>query len=468
VIRALAMLAALVVAVSACTSNPDERVSEPPPPADPAPTDELVPGPKRIDALITVVDGDTYRRVDGATVSIVQRSGRSDHRGLASVPLARRAALPVRISAAGYIPRRLLLRFQVRHQYTIRLFQRRLQWPLFGANPARTQAHPAIELRPPFRVVWSRGFGSLIEHPAIVWEGVAYVNSLRGFLTAVSMRDGRVLWRAQVGSRMASSPGLSPARRELVTTSMSPGYVSVVDMRTGRIKWRYYTGRAEPSPLVLDRVAYLAAANGNVYALDLETHRPRWIHRTGVKITGSPALAGGRLYLGDYAGRVLALDLESGRRLWTGSAGSRVYGTLAVAGGRVFAPSVFSGLSALSARTGRLLWRVPVGAYLYSSPAVYRGRVYFGTYAGYVYAASARSGRILWSRSATGAVSGAVQVVAGVVYAGSFGARITGWDWRTGRTLWSFPHGEYVPVSGNGGRLLMHGYSRIWALAPAR
>ena len=61
-----------------------------------------------------------------------------------------------------------------------------------------------------------------------------------------------------------------------------------------------------------------------------------------------------------------------------------------------------------------------------------------------------------------------MQVVAGVVYAGSFGARITGWDWRTGRTLWTFPHGEYVPVSGNGGRLLMHGYSRIWALAPKR
>jgi outer membrane protein assembly factor BamB len=423
--------------------------------------------PQRLEALITVVDGDTHRRVRTATVWVVDRSAPADSRGLASVPLPRRAALPVRISAPGYVSRRLLLRFQERHQYTVRLFERRLQWPLFGANAARTQAHPAISLRPPFRVVWSRGFGSLVEHPAVVWEGVAYVNSLRGYLTAVSMRDGRVLWRTRVGTRMASSPGLSPTARELVTTSMSPGYVSVVDMHTGRVKWRYYTGRAEPSPLVVDRVAYLAAANGNVYALDLDTREPRWIQRTGVKITSSPALAGGRLYVGDYAGRVLALERETGRRLWTGSAGSRIYGTLAVAGGRVFAPSVFSGLSALSARTGRLLWRVPARAYLYSSPAVYRGRVYFGTYAGYVHAVSARSGRFLWSRPAAGAVSGAVQVVAGVVYAGSFGARITGWDWRTGRTLWTFPHGQYVPVSGNGGRLLMHGYSRIWALAPA-
>jgi hypothetical protein len=32
----------------------------------------------------------------------------------------------------------------------------------------------------------------------------------------------------------------------------------------------------------------------------------------------------------------------------------------------------------------------------------------------------------------------------------------------------SFPHGEYVPVSGNGRRLLLHGYSRIWAVEPKR
>jgi hypothetical protein len=59
-----------------------------------------------------------------------------------------------------------------------------------------------------------------------------------------------------------------------------------------------------------------------------------------------------------------------------------------------------------------------------------------------------------------------VQVVAGVVYAGSFGHRITAWHWRTGKRLWTFPHGEYVAVSGNGGRLLMHGFSRIWAVEP--
>jgi hypothetical protein len=29
-----------------------------------------------------------------------------------------------------------------------------------------------------------------------------------------------------------------------------------------------------------------------------------------------------------------------------------------------------------------------------------------------------------------------------------------------------FPHGEYVPVSGDGSHLLLHGYSRLYAVVP--
>jgi hypothetical protein len=31
-----------------------------------------------------------------------------------------------------------------------------------------------------------------------------------------------------------------------------------------------------------------------------------------------------------------------------------------------------------------------------------------------------------------------------------------------------FPDGAFVPVSGNGGRLLLHGFSRLYAVEPRR
>lgn len=420
-------------------------------------------------AAVRVLDGDTKRPVKGALVHVGRFRGRAEAGGVAEFELRRYRRFAVRVAARGYIARRVDVRFRSRDaRADIRIWKRATQWPIYGATPARTQAHPAIDLRPPFRVVWHRWIGSLLEFPAVVWEGVAYVNTFRGDSVAVSMENGRILWRRKVGTTFASSAAVEPERRELVVTTKVPGAATILDMRTGKIKWRYPTGRAEPSPVIANRTAYFGDEDGRVYALDLRRRRARWVYSGGVKVTASPALVRGRLYFGDYSGRVTALSARTGRRIWTGSAGSRVYGTAAVAGGRVFVPSVFSGLSALSARTGALLWRIPSGAYTYASPAYYRGRVYFGTYAGIVYCVDARSGRILWSRSVGSPVSGAIVIVAGTVYAASFDHRINAWHWRSGRRRWSIDRGEYVPISGNGARLLIHGRSSLTAVVPKR
>jgi outer membrane protein assembly factor BamB len=465
---ALPAAVALVIGLTACSGDSNE--SSPPAPQAPPPPPETEPAPPPPpEVTIRVLDGDTSEPVDGARVSVGGQAAETSADGAARLTGSKRRAARVRVSAHGYAPR--TVRVDMRDDATrkIAVWRPDLQWPMYGANPKRTQVHPEIELRPPFRQVWHRKVYGLLEFPAVVWEGVAYVNTMKGLARAISMKSGRVLWKRRVGSLMAASPAVDPARGALVVTTMVPGGVSVLDLDSGRVRWRFPIGaRVEPSPVIRNGVAYLGAENGSVYALDLDRRRPKWVFSGGAKITGSPALAGNRLYVGDYAGRVFALNARTGRRIWTGSAGSRVYGTTAVEGGRVFAPSVFSGLSALSARTGRLLWRVPVGSYVYSSPAVYRGRVYFGTHGGAVYSVDARSGRVLWARSADGRVSGAVQIVSGIVYAASLEDSISAWNWRTGKQVWSFPHGEYVPVSGNGARLLIHGRSELWAVEPRR
>src|SRR5262249_43187235 len=104
------------------------------------------------------------------------------------------------------------------------------------------------------------------------------------------------------------------------------------------------------------------------------------------------------------------------------------------------------------------------GSYVYSSPAVARGRVFFGSYNGVFYALSARNGRTLWTHGTGGPISGAAVVVDGVAYAGSFAHRILGVNAATRRGVLNFPPGEYVPVSGGGKRLLLHGYSRVFAV----
>jgi outer membrane protein assembly factor BamB len=417
--------------------------------------------------VITVVNGDTNRRVRRALVQIGRKRDGTNGKGVAEVVVRRRAPLNVTVRASGYNARTVRMPFHVRRKVTVRIYRKALQWPLFGVDAGRTQAQSEISVRPPFRVVWSRGIGSLIEFPAVVSDGVAYIGNYRGTIYAISMRFGKTIWKYDPpGGKMASSPAV--VGDELVVHGMD-GYVRVLDRQNGRLLRQIVIGSSiESSPVVRDGVDYFGTWNGTVYALDLRTGRLRWAHRAGYKITSSPSLAGNTLFIGDYGGRILALSAASGALRWARSVNGRVYGTPAVADGRVFVPSSTGGSLTAFSTGGRRLWSVHTGSYVYSSPAVWGGRVYFGSYNGLLYAVSARTGGRLWSIGAGGPISGAAVVVAGVVYAGSTYGTIVGADARTGRRLLRFPHGEYVPVSGSGGRLLLHGYSRLYAVDAAR
>jgi outer membrane protein assembly factor BamB len=421
------------------------------------------PDVRLADVQVTVVDGDLDRRVGGAHVRIGAHAGVSDRHGVARVPLARRSALVTVATKKGYGEREVRLPFRTHPKSTIRIYRTALQWPIYGRDASRTEQQPAIRLRPPFRVVWSRGLGGLIEFPAVVQDGVAYVGNFRGTIRALDMRNGTVVWRHDTpNGKMASSPAVW--RDRLVVHGMD-GHVWVLRRSDGRVLWHHTTGSPiESSPIVVDGVDYFGAWDGTITALDLRTHRVRWRRHDGCKITSSAAIAGGRLYIGDYCGRLLALSAWTGAVRWSGAVNGRIYGTPAVAGGRVFVPSSDGGSLSAFTTSGRLLWRRGFGSYVYSSPAVAYGRVYVGAYSGVFFALRASSGATSWAVGTGGPISGAAVVVDGVAYAGSFAHRIVGVDARSGRVVLDFPHGEYVPVSGSGKRLLLHGYSRLYAV----
>jgi outer membrane protein assembly factor BamB len=417
--------------------------------------------------MVTVLDGDLRRPVAHAHVRLGRSAGVTNRRGDVFLRVRRRTASLVSVRARGYSPATQRLWFRRRPFARFRIYQPKLQWPIYGATPTRTEAQTRIRLRPPFRVVWSRGIGSLIEFPAVVSDGMAYIGNFRGQVRAVSMRNGKIAWRRTTpNGKMAASPAVY--RDEIVAHGMD-GHVWLLDRSSGRLRWHYTVGSpVESSPIVRHGVDYFGSWNGNVYALDLRRRRVRWVYRSGSKITSSAALSGGTLFIGDYGGRLLALSARTGRLRWSASVNGRIYGTPAVDHGRVFVPSSDgNSLTAFSTR-GTRLWSIHTGSYVYSSPAVWAGRVFFGSYNGVFYCVSAASGHVLWEVGTGGPISGAAVVVDGVAYAGSFAHRIVGVDARTGRVLLRFPHGHYVPVSGNGGRLLLHGYSRLYAVEPRR
>lgn len=463
----LLVVAALVALLAGCGGSkhaeppPATTHAKPKPKPKPKPTHEAHTMTKLV---VTILDGDKRERVRGARVSLWGKTGRTDRHGVTTIT-APRGQHEVSVSARGFAPVSTPVDFQHSRWQTVDVYQPDLQWPLYGATEARTQAPTKIRLRPPFRLVWSRGLGHLIEFPAVVTDGYAYIGNARGTVRAISMRSGDFAWTHLTPGfpRMASSPAV--AGDEIVYHTMGGG-VYVLDRTTGHLRWSWNAGSAiESSPIIVDDVDYFGTASGEMYALDLRTHQLKWRKYLGAKITSSAAISGGRLFIGDYDGRLWALSPESGATRWVGRVNGKIYGTPAVAGGRVFVPSVAYSLSAFST-SGRHLWSVSTGSYVYSSPAVADGVVCFGAYNGVFYGASAASGRVLWRVPTGGPISGASVIVDGVAYVGSFAGRILGVNLHTGRRLMTFPHGEYVPVSGNGARLLFNGFSRIYAVEP--
>ena len=463
------MLVALAVLLAGCGSSghrpettPTTTSSTPKPKPTPVHHATIQTAP----LVVTILDGDLRERVRGARVDLWGKSGRTNRHGVTTIEGPRRR-LEVSVSARGYLPVSLRIDFGPTRRRTVRIYQPDLQWPLYGATEARTQAPEHIRLRPPFHVVWSRGLGRLIEFPAVVESGFAYIGNAVGTVHAISMRSGQFAWvhRTAGGPRMASSPAVYGD--ELVYHTMS-GWVYVLDRSSGHLQWSWNAGSAiESSPVVVNGIDYFGDAAGTMYALDLRTHRLRWRRYLGAKITSSAAIAGGRLFIGDYDGRLWALSPSTGATRWVGHVNGKIYGTPAVAGGRVFVPSVAYSFWAFST-SGRSLWHVTTGAYVYSSPAVADGVVCFGSYNGWFYGVSAATGGIRWRIPTGGPISGAAVIVDGVAYVGSFSHRIIGVNLHTGRTLVTFPHGQYVPVSGNGMRLLLNGFSRIYAVEPRR
>lgn len=432
----------------------------------PAPAHKATVPAKRtpINLVLTVLDGDRRVRVPGAHVSIGADDRRTSATGVARIAVSR-PRVTVSVAAAGFSSRTVTLDLRRSRLQTVRIYRPDLQWPMYGVNATRTQAQNAIQLRPPFKTVWSMPMGGLIEFPAVVDDGVAYIGNAHATIRAISMRFGTQLWRHDTpNTEMASSPAV--VGDQLVYHTMD-GHIVVLDRTDGRLLWSYSVGSPiESSPIVRDGVDYFGDWSGDVYALDLRTHAVVWTRTLGAKITSSASILGSTLYIGDYAGRLWALGVGTGSTRWTSTVNGRIYGTPAVAAGRIFVPSSTGNSLTAFDLAGKQLWRVVTGGYVYSSPATANGRVFFGSYDGTFYAVSASTGSMLWRVGARGPISGAAVVVDGVAYAGSFAHEIVGVDAASGKRLLTFDHGHYVPVSGNGMRLLFHGYSRLYAVEP--
>ena len=352
------------------------------------------------------------------------------------------------------------------------------RWPEYGYNAQRTRANPDLDLPPPYRRLWKRDLGSLLEFPPVINNGRLFVGTNKRRAYALDVRTGRVAWWRKLTGRSAASPAIAG---DLVLFTTINGYVEAMDQRTSRIVWRRDVGTStESSPLVVGNRAFVGTLGGLILCMDTRTGRLIWTARATGEVKSSLTQAGNQVVVGDYGGRITSINMRTGRIKWrTTSPGTFVsgagafYANPAFAYGRIYASNVNGRVIALNARTGAIAWVRVLGDWAYSSPAVDDETVYVGSYDKKLYALSAVTGGVRWTFDAGERIAGSATVIGDLVWFSTIARRPR--DGRTyavtaatGRKVFTLRDGRYTPAVGIDGVLVLTGVRTLYGLAPAR
>jgi outer membrane protein assembly factor BamB len=244
------------------------------------------------------------------------------------------------------------------------------------------------------------------------------------------------------------------------------GGLYCLDLRFGETVWRYDLGDAVGSTPLYDpgrKRVYFGADDGRLYALHARSGRRIWSVETGAEIRGRIHLHDDTLFLANADNTVLAVDPEDGQVVWRyrrpplEGFSAWGYADVALSGTRLYAAMADGTFACLEAISGELLWNHDLSAEavaearegtltLYdadATPVVVDGVAVAASLAGGMVGVDAETGSVRWTRPDLSRVTG-LAADHGVIYATLTGGGLLCIDPRDGALLWRSSFGRGV------------------------
>ncbi|WP_146346978.1 PQQ-like beta-propeller repeat protein [Falsiphaeobacter marinintestinus] len=239
-------------------------------------------------------------------------------------------------------------------------------------------------------------------------NGVLYVSSGFGLLTALDAANGQIRWQQELDATGSGQPVVRDGLLYLVAGDDTGWTIHTDD---GRIAWQI-TGTPSvgnvlgaPAPALTSDLAIFAFGSGDLTATFRKGGLRRWTasvagQRTGRAaaligdVTGSPVISGNRLFAGNHSGRTVAFDTISGERIWTLKEGA--LGPVWPAGDSIFLVSDRNQLIRASSSDGTPIWAVDLPGllddrskkrgpiYVHYGPILAGGRIVVASNDGYL------------------------------------------------------------------------------------
>ena len=266
------------------------------------------------------------------------------------------------------------------------------------------------------RVLWQRELGRInVAWKKIPW-GYASSPALSGdrivllcddendpFIAALSLRDGREIWRVSRRDRCENSWG-SPLihddrRRRQVVANGYP-YIVSYDLETGAELWRLRGGGdiPIPTPFVAEDHFVISNAHGGkapLFAVRMtasgdislgegltSNESVAWSVPNGGSYISTPVVYDGLIYLANHNGVMRCFDFKTGKRLYEERLGpdSSCSASLVAADGKIYCATEQGLVHTIKAGpTFERLARNDLGEPCLATPAISRGVIYFRT-----------------------------------------------------------------------------------------
>ncbi|WP_101927743.1 outer membrane protein assembly factor BamB [Luteimonas rhizosphaerae] len=227
--------------------------------------------------------------------------------------------------------------------------------------------------------------------------------------------------------------------------------------------WSANAGKGEgrlgvrQSPTIADGRVYVAAIEGGVRALDLQTGDTAWEYESDLRLSGGPGVGDGLVVVGSLDGDVIALDAATGTPRWEAKVGNEVISAPAIGQGVVLVRSNDGRVTAFDASNGGRRWfwireMPPLTVRGNDAPVLGPGFGFVGNDDGTVAALSLADGRVMWEQTVAqpdgrtelermADVDGTPVLDEAVLFASSYRKQTVAIEGPSGRPLWTSEHG---------------------------
>ncbi len=299
------------------------------------------------------------------------------------------------------------------------------------------------------KLLWTADLGHRIQSsPALGPDGTVCIGTDDGFIHALKP-DGTIAWTSRSEAAVVSTPTVDD-KGNIYFGSMDKLFYAVNP--DGRGKW-FTSLRAEiasSAAITEEDDIIIATTQGFVICLNASGNE-RWRYTINEPIVSSPAIgAEGIIYFGGQDGNLYALR-RNGSLFWQQSLGDRINASPAIApDGTVYVATV-SGKAVAASPAGSILWEKPLSSPIRSSPVLTAsGRILIGTDEGKLFCLG-KNGDTLWSLQLPGADTTIRSTPAvtqdGTVVFGSYNGNLYGVSAENGQLLWSQKTGDKISGS---------------------